>query len=910
VSSGLHRIAGGTLDLKESRLWIENPTAFRTRHDGLEGVFDLTTWKRALVNAKISFAGGASGISTMTASPTHENIELRVEMNSGAATLWQAMLIAPKFKFGGEALQVGLATISNPQVDSTQLELVADRGVLTVIVTKGTGSGDKVELRSTSARFAAEQSSFSWLKATAEGQHTSDEALFKPLAVEDGTFTSANSHFAQGDHPVVDGASKASSVWLSSKALKGTFDWNSPDVPALAFFLTKGDITHLTFKLDGEWGQDFLLSGALDSNSLKVGGFKFARQFRLAFPSTRTAEEIAIPISVSVGDHGGSLEVSDGKNAVLLTAELRQFSILGTCFLNIWRFDDSHLQIEPSNLKFDFASAIATTPWLGSTKPLFAGAKIKASNPTVLNIGPRDQAGIVLVDTDVLAIGNPVLQLGGAKPFRARTTLNAIAGATFAYCMKQGTLNLMKANLHAMDSAFKSLDPGGAVDLGGVTLKDPDGSIEELSIAVDRVANTGSVSGKNIQLAGSHVSRRRDPNAPNDLAFEATPQGKFLVAKLEATPEFNADQIEFTDIRAFSVQLSVTGASLAIAQVMSLDNASFSLNGDGNEIRSSLELSDTDSDVPKPITPQELRLDSLEDLCKPVDKNKNAPSTKRREYFTNVKIAADGDLHVDGDVGGDVSAHLANSPHISVSALALSGRTDRLDGSGKAQFSGFVGSVHSAIQTNAGCAGGQLLQIPMQTGVATGGANLDISLVRGKTVAEGNFAGFAMVMVSTAESECGGDWQKVVLVPAQSGWTDGICPTWSEPFRHCRWEWTTPEVSYEYRTKAVVRALTATVQMAQPQIRFGDKKAFVCNRGPAHVGPIAILGGYYPEFRGNIPVVSQVANVLVGIVAESAESGIATGLGTGIGGLASAFFGEPSVPVSCIAMAVWKDIQQ
>jgi len=354
----------------------------------------------------------------------------------------------------------------------------------------------------------------------------------------------------------------------------------------------------------------------------------------------------------------------------------------------------------------------------------------------------------------------------------------------------------------------------------------------------------------------------------------------------------------------------VTAATLAIGQVMSLDNASFSLGGDGNEIDSSLELSDTDSDTRKPITPQQSHLDSLEDICKPADKNKNGPSTTRREYFTNVKIDADGDLHVDGDVGGDVSAHLANSPHISVSALALSGRTDRLDGSGTAQFSGFVGSLHSAIATKAGCAGGQLLRIPMQTGVATGGANLDISLVRGKTVAEGNFGGFAMVMVSTAESECEGEWQKVVLVPAKSGWTDGICPTWSEPFRHCRWEWTTPEVSYEYRTKAVVRALTATVQMAQPQIRFGDKRAFVCNRGPAHVGPIAILGGYYPEFRGNIPVVSQVANVLVGIVAESAESGIATSLGTGIGGLASAFFGEPSLPVSCIAMAVWKDIQQ
>jgi len=909
VSSGLQHIAGGTLDLKGSRLWIENTTAFRTRHDGLEGVFDLTTWKRPLVNAKVAFTGGASGIATLTAEPAHENIRLHVDMNSGAATLWDALLIATRFKFGGDALQVGPATISNPQGNSTQLEMQADKGLLSVVLTKGAGAGDKLELHSQNMEFGSEQLIFSWSKATAGGQHTADEALFNPLALEDGTFAANHSHIVEGDHPLVDGAVKASSVWLSLKTIKATLNWNAPDAPVLAFMVKKGDIKQLTFTVDGEWGHDFLLSGALDSNSLSVGGFRFARQFHFAFPSTHTAQEIAIPIAVNAGDHGGSLEVSDGKNTVLLTAELRQFSLQGTCFLNIWHFDDSRLQVEPSDLKFEFASAVATTPWLGSTKPLFAGAQMKASNPTVLKIGPSDQTGIILVDTDVLAIGDPVLEIGEAKPFHARTTLNATAGATFAYCMKQGNLNLIKANLHSVDSAFKSLDSGGAVDLGGVVVTDPDGSIEELSVAVDRLANTGSVVGKNIQLKGSHVSRVRAPDAPNDIAFEATPQGTFLVAKLEATPIFNADQIEFTDIQAYSVQLSVSGATLAIGQVMTLDNASFSLTGDGNKIVSSLELSSTDSDVPKPVTPQELQVSSLDDLCKPADKNNNPPSTTRREYFTNVKLSADGDLHIDGDVGGDVSAHLANSPHISVSDLVVSGRTDRLDGNGKAQFSGFVGSLHSAIATDAGCANGQLLRIPMQTAVATGGAVLDISLVRGKTVAEGNFTGFGVAMVSTAETECAGDWQKVVLIPAQSGWTDGICPTWSEPFRHCRWEWTTPEVSYEYRTKAVVRALTGTLQMAAPDIRFGDKKAFVCNRGPAVVAPVAIIAGYYPEFRGNIPVVSQVANVLVGIVAESAETGIATSLGNALGGLATSFFGDV-VPVSCIAMAGWKDIQQ
>ena len=82
----------------------------------------------------------------MTAEPAHENIRLHVDMSSGVSTLWEARLIAPRFKFGGEALGVGLATISNPQVDSSQVELVADKGALSVVVTKGAGAGDKLEL--------------------------------------------------------------------------------------------------------------------------------------------------------------------------------------------------------------------------------------------------------------------------------------------------------------------------------------------------------------------------------------------------------------------------------------------------------------------------------------------------------------------------------------------------------------------------------------------------------------------------------------------------------------------------------------------------------------------------------------------------------------------------------------------
>ena len=83
--------------------------------------------------------------------------------------------------------------------------------------------------------FGSEQLTFSWSKATADGKHTADEALFNPLSVEDGTFAADHSHVVEGDHSLVDGSLKASGVWLSLKTLKGTFNWNAPDAPVLAF---------------------------------------------------------------------------------------------------------------------------------------------------------------------------------------------------------------------------------------------------------------------------------------------------------------------------------------------------------------------------------------------------------------------------------------------------------------------------------------------------------------------------------------------------------------------------------------------------------------------------------------------------------------------------------------------------
>ena len=81
----------------------------------------------------------------------------------------------------------------------------------------------------------------------------------------------------------------------------------------------------------------------------------------------------------------------------------------------------------------------------------------------------------------------------------------------------------------------------------------------------------------------------------------------------------------------------------------------------------------------------------------------------------------------------------------------------------------------------------------------------------------------------------------------------------------------------------------------------------MCSVGPATVGPVFFIGGYYPELRGRIPIVSDVANALIGVVAETSESLIAMALANGAGALVSGLASEPQIGIaSCVALGLWR----
>jgi hypothetical protein len=906
VDAALLKVAGGKVDLRGSRLWLTNPATILVTNSSLSGTLELETWNRAIDDAVFRLPGGTSFSTTLRLNPANQNVLFHLNLATLGAELWRGRLSGtPVGPINGQTLIAGPVTLDTPalQIKRVEVEGVAGKFDTRLITISG---GAKRAVSQTSPIVATmEAPALTW--ATASAHISQDPLSFElgDLTLSDAVFSSAESRLeALTQGVILKGQAKATFASLSLASLKGTFDWQAPEAPLFAFLIPGGDVTRVTFSMDGAQGRALMLDGALDAKSFLVGGLRLIRPIHVAFPPTSTSEDIAIPIAISAGPQGGRLEVSDGTHAVLLTAELRRLSLNARCVLTLRNFADSHLDVPATNLQLEVATAVSTSPWLGSTKPLFGSAAVKATNRTALVIGVKTQSGLVLLDTEVLAIGDPVLQFGNAKPFHARTTLNASGGATVAYCLNRGDLVVTRGTFRSIVAEFTSLDPGATVDIGGTMLVDPNGSIKDLSIAIDRANNQGSVSSGAIKLAGTRVSRAHDPARPNDLAFDGALQGPFTIDSLTGTPEFTRDRIDLTSLRALGVNVAMTNATFDLSQAISLLDASVSLKGD--QIVSSLELNETNSDVPTPVAPKYLQLKSLEDVCLAIPQDV-ADNTTRREYLTNVTVEPAGKLRLDGDVGNDVVVQLGNAPTLSNASITVSGRSDRLNGKGGATFAGFTGSIHSAIMTDANCDGGHLLRIPMNTLMATGGTTLAITLVNGKAEAKGPLHALAMQIVSTGKAECEGAWHKQILVAATSGWTEGICPTWSEPLRRCRWTWETPEVSYEYRSKAVVRALSATVLLANPFVGFGEKKTLVCNVGPAVVDPILIIGGYYPEFRGNIPVISDVANALVGVTAEITESTIATALGTGIGGIASAVLSSPTLgPGTCIAMGLWR----
>ena len=372
--------------------------------------------------------------------------------------------------------------------------------------------------------------------------------------------------------------------------------------------------------------------------------------------------------------------MSDSEHTAIITAELRKLFLEASCVINLSNIPETHLEIMPHKLQFEIANAVSTSPWLGSTKPMFAGANIKADNFNVLAVSLKTQKGLILVDSDVLAIGDPIVQVGQAKPFRARTTLNASGGATFGYCMNRGDMVLTRGAFHAADAEFKSLDNGAVVDLGGTILTDPDGSISDLAITIDRVNNKGSVSSGAVKLGGSHVSRPRDPQRPNDVAFDGNIQGQLSIVSLDGTPSFTRDHVNMTNLIAHTISVGVTGATLDVSQSMSLTDATLTLAGE--QVVSSVELKTTDSNTPSPIVPRYLQLASVEDVCDPLARDDDDDKTTRREYFTNVSFNASGKLRIDGSVGNDIDVHLANAPSITNAHITVSGRSDRLNGQG------------------------------------------------------------------------------------------------------------------------------------------------------------------------------------------------------------------------------------
>lgn len=907
VTSGLQDIAGGSMDLAGSRLWINNPTVFRTRGDALDGVFELETWNRKLVNALLAFPTGTSGRGTFApiVGIDNTNIKLRVDMRTAIATLWDASLQATEIKLTGPSLEIGNVTLLNPDVKAKRVSLGARKGQLYAKLADVSGVAKNMERGGGQFSFTAEAPEVRWGRGNARGHHDTASAMFGELEIADGYLRTAKAEMATAGGPLVSGPVTVTDIAVRGNSMRGQFKWEKPLCQWSSFAVPDGAVKNLQFKVSGPLDGVPALAGSMDVSSFQVGGVRIHRDMQLALPATNVAPEIRVPIVVDVANVGGAVEIVQPDATILLTAELTRLLLRASLVLLPEEPLASWLEVDADNFQLQAQAAVASTPWFGSTRPMFAKAAIKARNHSLLRVARAGASGLITIDTAGMIVTDPVIQLGeGGKQFRAKTNISSDGAVSFAYCLDRGDIVIIKGRLTADVLEFESQDPNAVVDVGGVLVTHPKGSVSNLVMTVDRVANTATMNSGKIEMGGATVARVRAADAPTDVQFRGAISENLTIAGIDGTPDFTATRIVLNRLDARNVAVAIREASVDIGQLISLNEASVIFRA--NRVTSTKEEKNSDSDTPVPVKPKFLGLKKLEDVCLPILRDDQDPDLKQREYFETGYVEFAGRLRLDGALDGGVTVHLANNPQISNASITASGRTDRLTGQGSAQFSGFVGGLTSGIETKANCEGGKLLRIPIATDIATAGGSLTVALNRGKGSFRGSLAGFGLAIRTTGQTECSSDWRKEVLVEAKSGWTEGICPTWKEPLRRCRWTWDTPEVSYEYRTKAVIRALAAAITMTNPYIEMGEKKVGICNLGAAAVGPMKIIGGYYPEFRGNIPVVSQVANVFVGATAEAVESTIANTIGDKLGGFAGNLLNLHAGADLCILTGAWR----
>lgn len=837
VTSGLSKVGGGTLDLRGSEAWIENPNApLEVQPAGTTGVLQVESWNRTIQNAVFKIDESHSFTETI-GSGTGANITLDIDASNGNTSIFNGVFLGRKLQLPPTLIVGDLAKLSANKLNVKTLTYEIKKGVGTVELEDAAGDVNQASFGDSSVAGTARAASVSWQEATAPASLSPGSINLNTFAFTELAITSSDSDLSMRQSKFTSGRSSTTFHILSSETVEGESDFTKPQMPALAYSLPQNTVKIAQLKWHGSPGK-IDLDGAIGASALQVAGVRLNAPLPLTFNWNSLNPTLDVPIHLHVGPLSGTVEFSDSGQSGILTGKIERVDLDGTLAVDVTDPSKSKLTVPQNKLGLGVSAIVTLKPFAAGVKPTLAQTGIEVHNPTDLMVSLAGATGEIDITTPTLIMGEPVVQVGeGGHMAPIAANLTAGGQATFAYDLASSKIQIVQGDFNLDGVDIRSLDPTFEANVGNVIISQPEFTLQHLGIDFQR-NQPGKISGSMASFKGQKI--RSSTSGDNQVSFQGdlVPSG-LTIQSISGIATIDQSAFSLTQLDLDALSFGVRNTNIDFGSGVELKNAGITATIDKMKM-----LAHTPQGAPQP--------DGL--------------------YLTNFRLIGDGDLSMNGDFT------LKNQPRLSNLNVLLNGPVNSLSGLGTASLSGFAGTFTGNIDSQFACSDGNTLKVPIAGELGSADTVLQLTAKDGDYNAVGDFAGFGVEIHSTHVESCM-SVSKPYHRDAQMAETTGYCPTWSEPLRTCMWETiVVPEINLNYQVKFDFGGLEANAFLTNPRISLAKKTGLLCNKGVIiFPTPPMIVAAYTPQLD-DPGVVAQALNALVELVAVPTEVAIFNGL--------------------------------
>ncbi|WP_158014542.1 hypothetical protein [Ralstonia solanacearum] len=859
VERGTHPLLGGTIDFSGSKAWIGTTARVLSQSDGIEGEVSVEVWNRTIQGVLVALPGGSEYRANLRPRDAG-NETVRLDLASGVARLWGGDLVGTPSV--ARQADWALTSVAAQDIKATAatVQVMASGGAadLTLAGIKGTAGSFDIPTNSLSWHFQNVDLSIASLTSSAS---QSPEALTASTAtLRNASIKAVTGSLATTSGEFLRGPVTLDSTLLTPATIKATSAWKQPTSDALSPVFADKVVQLLQFAVDG--GRDSPSTTVqMDTEGISIGGIGVARSLHLASGSAPAALEVVLPVEIKVPATGGSVKVTNHNQEVLLTGRLDKLLLSGQIVIPLTALDKTRLEVPKDKFQLSMGLAVAVSPFLAGGKPSFGDSALAFSNRTDLVVG-KLSSGDVLARTDIFLLANPVLQVGdNAAPSSLAADLKADGGAVLLYDMAGGKMILAQAKLRIPNASFGLAGPAPHIlDVAGDQITEPKVSLDEMLIEVDVIPPSRVATGhlKNLQVAASDFKRVRQSGEAKGPTYSGHLKAPFQVNAVTAAQVVLSDKIVLQQVEVSGVKLDLDSA-----------NADF---GDGTSI--------TGGSIA-------LAIDKVAEV-------KQDDRIHRVWMNGHLAVSGNASLHAsDFALNGNVPVSLT---------MTVSGPEESLSGSGSMSVGAFSGNARSPLHIGFKCANGTDLEVPLEYNFASGGGALTATFDHGDLAANGVIAPMGVDAHTVGVGHgCDGPKKKFVVVPAQHGWTEGICTQlWPPKAWSCRWEWSTPEISLGYHIRLDIQFANLAIGMTNPRMFVRKGRTAYCNVGVVQTVAPLIVGGFSPQidtpFGGDG---EKLVNAIIAANFEAPQTMVTSSIVAGAGWLVSSV-GTPLGNLLCI----------